>query len=177
MFGTVIPYERLCDCFLGGFDAIIVQAGKLQRVPLSVENGIEDSNAAYSRDIADGMVQLQVHLIQGLLNALRIRACRLHQAVTMPQRAKRPEPFSPFSREANVDILRSAGAFGKAEFHCHSALQWACCRLRFGQHSRSSLAIEWLKFLTYKIEIHVPVDCTQKMMLGYVILDSKVVEE
>jgi hypothetical protein len=30
-------------------------------------------------------VQLQVHLIQRLLNALGIGACRLHQAVTMPQ--------------------------------------------------------------------------------------------
>jgi hypothetical protein len=85
MFGTVIPYQRLCDCFRGGLDAIIAKAGKLERVPLSVDNRIEDGDATYPGDIADDMVQLQVHLIQCLLNALRIRACCLHQAVTMPQ--------------------------------------------------------------------------------------------
>jgi hypothetical protein len=41
----------------------------------------------------------------------------------------------------------------------------------------SSLAIEWLQFLTDKIEIHVPVDRAQKMILRYVVLDSKVVKE
>ena len=56
MFGTVISHQRLCDCFLAGFDAIIAQAGELERVPLSVKNGIEDGDAAYSGDIADDMV-------------------------------------------------------------------------------------------------------------------------
>ena len=50
-----------------------------------VKNGIEDGYAAYSRDIADDMVQLQVHLIQRLLNTLRISTRRLHQAVPMPE--------------------------------------------------------------------------------------------
>jgi hypothetical protein len=27
MLGTVISYQRLCDCFLAGFDPIIAQAG------------------------------------------------------------------------------------------------------------------------------------------------------
>lgn len=34
---------------------------------------------------AEVMVQLQIHQIRRLLNALRMGACRLDQAVTMPQ--------------------------------------------------------------------------------------------
>ena len=30
MFGAVISHQRLCDCFLGGFDAIIAQSGTPQ---------------------------------------------------------------------------------------------------------------------------------------------------
>jgi hypothetical protein len=85
MFRPVIPNQRLGDRFLAGFDATIAQAGELDRVSFSVENGFEDCDAAHSRNIADDMMQLQVHLVHRLLHALRIRTRGLHEAVAMAQ--------------------------------------------------------------------------------------------
>lgn len=84
MFRPVIPNQRLGDRFLAGFDAIIAQAGELERVSFSVENGFEDCDTAPSRNIADDMVQLQIHLIHRFLHAF-IRARGLHEAVAMAQ--------------------------------------------------------------------------------------------
>ena len=68
--------------------------------------------------------QLQADRV-GVVHVQRL-ALQLKGELIEPKRestSKRPEPFRPFSRQADVDILRCAGVFGKAEFHCHATLQ------------------------------------------------------
>lgn len=52
--------------------AVIAQAGELVRVPLAVEDGAEDAHASDAADIADDVVKLEVHLVEGLLHVLNV---------------------------------------------------------------------------------------------------------
>jgi hypothetical protein len=124
MLRTVISNQRLGDDFFAGLDAIVAQGRELQRVSLPVEDGFKDRDSAHSCDVADDMVQLQVHLIQRLLNPLRICACRLHQAVAMAQQGtegtdllRRPERSLQQAHRMKILQPLAIGNIGLAPGH------------------------------------------------------------
>lgn len=53
------------------------------RITFTVENGIEDGQAGHSGDIADGVVDLHVHLIERFLNPEEMLAAGLHEAIAV----------------------------------------------------------------------------------------------
>ena len=66
-------------------DASITQRGECRRVSFAGEDGVDDRESGQAGDIADHMVQLQIHLVQRLLHALDMGRGGLDQALTMAE--------------------------------------------------------------------------------------------
>jgi len=54
-------------------------------VALARQNGLQDRYPGHAGDIADHVVELQVHLIQSLLHVLHVTRRHLHQAVAVTE--------------------------------------------------------------------------------------------
>ena len=54
-------------------------------IPLACNNGSNNPHAGYTRDIGDDMMELQVHLHQGLLHMLDMGSGILHQPLPLAQ--------------------------------------------------------------------------------------------
>jgi len=94
VFRAVVTHQRLGNCLFGGLDMFVAKLGQFVGIAFAGQNGVYDCQACYSRDVADDMVQLQVHLVQRLLHVLDVGRCHLHQALPMPQQRK-SGPISP----------------------------------------------------------------------------------
>ena len=89
MLRPVVADERLRDGLRSRVDAPVPQRREFRGVSFAGENGVDDRESGHPGDIADHMMQLQIHLVQRLLHALDMGRGGLNQALTMPkQRAQ-----------------------------------------------------------------------------------------
>ena len=81
-----------CDLVLARLYARIPQLSQLTRIAFASQNGRDDGLSGDPADIAQHVRQLDIHLRQGLLHALDVPPCRLHQIVALtPVRAHRAD--------------------------------------------------------------------------------------
>jgi len=98
MLWPPVANQRFTDGILSGLDTSVAQFCKLCRISLSGENGIHNCQTRQPGDIADDMVNLQIHLRQRFVHMLDMLPAHLHQLVPVtdqnPHRADsrlRPE--------------------------------------------------------------------------------------
>ena len=72
VLGAVIADQGLGDGLPGGLDAEIAQGGQPLRIALSGEKGADDAQAGDAGDVADHVVELEIHLDQGFLHVLDV---------------------------------------------------------------------------------------------------------
>jgi len=72
MFGAPVADQGLGDLVAGTFNLVLFECGQLVGVALAGENGLEDGQAGDAGDIADDVVQGEVHLLEGLLEVQHV---------------------------------------------------------------------------------------------------------
>ncbi len=85
MLAPIVAHQRLGDGIRSGLDPSVAQCRQRMRVALPRQDGLYDRHSGHTGDIADHVVQLQVHLIQSFLHVLDVTRSHLHQAVPMPK--------------------------------------------------------------------------------------------
>lgn len=103
MLGTVIADERLCYLCFTGHNAWIAQTRQPLRISFSCKNSLHNRQAGGSRDIADDMMQLDVHLIERFLHVLNMDCRHLHETLSM----------SPKGAESTDDLRGTVGGAEK----------------------------------------------------------------
>ena len=100
VFLPPVAPQRLCDGRLVGLDSGVAQLRQLHWIPLATHNGLDDFHAGLARDVADDVLQLHVHLGQGLLHVLDVVGGVFHQHGPLPQVAAQASDISPSGRKA-----------------------------------------------------------------------------
>ena len=72
MFVTPVTVEAASQSVPAGFDAMIFEGGELLRVALTGQDGIENSQAGDAGQVADDVMDLEVHLGEGFLQVLHV---------------------------------------------------------------------------------------------------------
>jgi hypothetical protein len=85
VFGPVITNQRFGDDRFARLDALVAQFCQDIRVSLSRQDSLDNGKSGLSRDVADDVMQLQVHLIQRLLHVVDVGRRHLHQAFAVPE--------------------------------------------------------------------------------------------
>jgi hypothetical protein len=67
MFGEPVAVEAASDDIFGSFDAWILEGGQGEGMALAGENGLKDSLAGNAGEIADDVVELNIHLGERLV--------------------------------------------------------------------------------------------------------------
>jgi hypothetical protein len=70
----VVPHQGLGDGLRRGLDAVVPVAGEHRRVPLPREDRVEDGQTRDAGNVAEHMVQLEVHLGESLLQVRSVGA-------------------------------------------------------------------------------------------------------
>jgi len=84
-FWTPVALEGAGDEVAGGFNAMVFEGGELLWVTLAGQDGIEDGQAGDTGQIADDVVDLEIHLGQGLLKVLDVGGSVADQGGAMAQ--------------------------------------------------------------------------------------------
>jgi hypothetical protein len=66
-----------------GFDASVAQLSQFGGIALTRHNGIQDGQPRDARDVADHMMDLQIHLGEGFVHVLDVLGRHLHQLLSM----------------------------------------------------------------------------------------------
>ena len=61
----------------------VPEAGQCHRVALALNDCIENSQTGHSGNIANGMMQQYLHLVESFLDALHVLAASFHKAFAM----------------------------------------------------------------------------------------------
>lgn len=85
MLRPVIADQGLADGDFRRVNPPVAQGRQFGGVSLARENGIEDREAGHSREVADHVMQLQIHLIQRLLHALDVGGGGLNETLAMAE--------------------------------------------------------------------------------------------
>ena len=85
VFGPPIPLKTASDQVAGSFDAMIFESGQLLRVAFASEDGVEDGQAGDTGQVTDDVVDLKVHLGEGLLEMLDVAGGITDQRRAMAQ--------------------------------------------------------------------------------------------
>jgi hypothetical protein len=85
MFGPVVPDQGLGDRVRRSLDPVVAVAREHLRIPFAREDRLEDGEAGPPGDVAQHMVELEVHLGQGLLHVLDVDGAQLDEAVPVPE--------------------------------------------------------------------------------------------
>ena len=72
VFGAPVAMEAAGEGVAAGFDARVLEGGELVRIPFAGEDGVEDGQAGDTGQIADDVVDLEVHLGEGFLEVLDV---------------------------------------------------------------------------------------------------------
>jgi len=80
-----IANQRFGDHFLARFDALVAWSGEPGGITFSRQNGVHDRQSGLAGDVADYVMQLQIHLVQRFLHVVDVGRGHLHQAFPMPQ--------------------------------------------------------------------------------------------
>ncbi len=81
--------QRLDDDFFRGLDPSVPKFCQCYRIPLASQDRIHDAKAGKPRDVANNVVDLQIHLIQRLLHPQYMSRRRLNE--TVPMTHQRPK--------------------------------------------------------------------------------------
>jgi hypothetical protein len=84
MFFPVVACQRLHDGCFAGFDAPVAQLSQPERIAFSGEDGIHNGQASGPRQVADHVVNLQIHLIQSPLHRLQVNGRQLNEILAVP---------------------------------------------------------------------------------------------
>jgi hypothetical protein len=85
VLGAVVAVEGPGDLLAAAAHAGVLQGGEPHRVAFPVEDGAEDPHPGGAGDVADHLVELDVHLGQRLLHALDVRGAVADQGVALAQ--------------------------------------------------------------------------------------------
>ena len=85
MLRPVIPDQRSGDHFFACPYAFMAKLGQRYRIPFTGEDGVYNRQPGQAGDVADDVMQLQIHLIQSLLHVIDVRGGHLHEALAMPE--------------------------------------------------------------------------------------------
>src|SRR5215470_4309972 len=87
MLRPVIAFESFGDFLAWTLHTLVTQLSKRDRIPFALENGIQNSLAADPGDIAQNVMDLDVHLAERLLHVHDVLGSHLQQTTAMtPQR-------------------------------------------------------------------------------------------
>src|SRR3954468_16663477 len=120
MLGAVAAGERLCDRLGTGVATVMAQGCQRFRVALASKDRADDAQTGRAGDVSDDVVELKIHLRQGLLHMLDVRGRVLQQTLALthvgsqlrnlsfgskagPQQSKRMEPLQPL-RIADIGL-------------------------------------------------------------------------
>ena len=67
MFGAPVAPQTFSDDIATGFDAVVFHGGERLRIAFTVQDAIEDGLAGDAGQITDDVVELNVHLREGLV--------------------------------------------------------------------------------------------------------------
>jgi hypothetical protein len=82
--GPVVSDQSLCHLVARALHSTMTELRQCDGIALAREDGIENSLATGSGDVAEHMMELQVHLPERLLHVQDVLGCRLQQAATVP---------------------------------------------------------------------------------------------
>jgi len=85
MFGEPVAVEAARDDISGSFDAWILEGGQCERIALTGEDGLKDGLAGDAGEIADDMVELNIHLGERLVEKADLIGGTTKEAVAMAQ--------------------------------------------------------------------------------------------
>ena len=85
MFGSPIALEAAGDGILGSFDAMIFEGGQLEGIALALQDGLDDGQAGDAGQIADDVLELNVHLGQGLVHEADLIGGTTDEAVAVTE--------------------------------------------------------------------------------------------
>ncbi len=85
VFRPVVAHQGLGDGRPRRFDPAVAVPGQHLGVSLPRQNRVEDRQARDPREVAEDVVELEVHLGEGLLHVLGVRGCQLNQGVPVPE--------------------------------------------------------------------------------------------
>lgn len=74
VFGPPVALERTSDGIAGSFDAMIFECGQLLRIAFTREDRFQNGQTGDAGEIADDVVNLEVHLREGFLQVLHMAA-------------------------------------------------------------------------------------------------------
>ena len=84
-FGAPIALEGAGDQIAGSFDAMVFEGGQLLGIALAGEDGIEDGQAGDAGQVADDVMDLDIHLGEGFLEVLDVGGGVADQGGAMAQ--------------------------------------------------------------------------------------------
>ena len=73
-----VTAQGFLDHVRAGFHARIPELGQLFGVPLSGDNGIHNRQAGSAGNVAENVLELQVHQRHGFLHMLHMLGCHFH---------------------------------------------------------------------------------------------------
>ena len=85
MFWPVVADQRFGNGLGAGLDAPVAELSQNLGIALSRQDRVEDRQPGCPRQVADDMVQLKVHLIEGFVHMLHVGARHLHEVVSVSQ--------------------------------------------------------------------------------------------
>ena len=72
MLFPVVADERLLDRLLTGANPPVSQSNQPVRISFSRQNSVDDGQSGGTGDVTDHVMQLKIHLIEGLLHAMDV---------------------------------------------------------------------------------------------------------
>jgi len=85
VFVAPIAGEGLGDGLLGGLTGGVAQAGQDEWIALSGDDSAEDLKAGGAGDVGEDVVELEVHLLEGLLHVEDVRGTVLDELGAMAE--------------------------------------------------------------------------------------------
>ena len=85
MFWTPIALETAGDGVGGGFDAMILEGGQLAGIALALQNGLDNGQSGDTGQVADDVLELNVHLGQGLVHEPDLIGGTTDETAAMPK--------------------------------------------------------------------------------------------
>ena len=85
VLGPIIAHQRLRNGLRGGLDGAVAVLGQQLRVALPPENRVQDRQPRDPGDVAQDVMELEVHLVQRLLDVLDVSGRQVDQGVAMPE--------------------------------------------------------------------------------------------
>ncbi len=134
MFGPPVTVQTFGDDLAAGLEAMVFQGRQLLGIAFAGEEGRQDGLAGDAGQVADDVVELEVHLGEGLVQMAHAAAGPAHQGIAMPQdRAhggivpaaiggRVGRPLLPLLRLDSFEVTEYVGLHGVCSFGHYGCL-------------------------------------------------------